>query len=80
MENFHKCREDQEKEERERREKKRTQKREQKRKSEGPYDDVVGLYLSLAFYLILYNHISLGNDCKLLLLCLCHLNMRCNYY
>ena len=48
MENFHKCREDQEKEERERREKKRTQKREQKRKSEGPYDDV-GLYLSLAF-------------------------------
>jgi hypothetical protein len=38
VENFHKCREDQEKEERERREKKRTQKREQKRKSEGPYD------------------------------------------
>ena len=79
MENFHKCREDQEKEERERREKKRTQKREQKRKSEGPYYDV-GLYLSLAFYLISYNHISLGNDCKLLLLCLCYLNMRCNYY
>jgi hypothetical protein len=38
------------------------------------------LYLSLAFYLISYNHISLGNDCKLLLLCLCYLNMRCNYY
>lgn len=57
VENFHKCREDQEKEERERREKKRTQKREQKRKSECPYDDV-GLYLSLAFYFISYNHIN----------------------